>query len=58
MVLAMVGAFVGCRSEVKSTKDSVKVEVDVPKVEVKKTPDLNPSTDDDVDVKTSSGDAK
>jgi hypothetical protein len=45
---------VGCRAEVKPTKDSTKIEVEVPKVEVKKTPDLDPRTDDDVDVKTPS----
>lgn len=43
---------VGCRAEVKSTPNSNKIEVEVPKVEVNKTPDLNPQTDDDVDVKT------
>jgi hypothetical protein len=43
---------VGCRAEVKSTPDSNKIEVEVPKVEVNKTPDLDPKTDDDVDVKT------
>jgi hypothetical protein len=41
----------GCRGDVKKTEDSVKVEAELPKVEVKKTPDLDPKTDDDVDIK-------
>ena len=45
-------ALVGCRAEVKTTKDSTKVEAELPKVEINKTPDLDPKTDDDVDVKT------
>jgi hypothetical protein len=52
ILLAVVVTSAGCRSEVSTTKDSTKVEVEVPKVEVKKTPDLDPRTDDDVDVKT------
>ena len=45
--------FVGCRGDVKETPDSVKVEVEVPKVEIgNKAPDANPRTDDDVDVDT------
>jgi hypothetical protein len=47
--VAMAGP--GCSADVKTTPDSTKVEVEVPKVEVNKTPDLNPATDDDVDVK-------
>ena len=49
-------SLVGCRAEVKSTPNSIKVEVEVPKVEIKKTPDLNPKTDDDVDIKTPTAD--
>lgn len=49
-VMAMTAA--GCTAKTKTTEDSTKVEVELPKVEVKKTPDLDPRTDDDVDVKT------
>jgi hypothetical protein len=43
----------GCTSDVKTTDDSIKVEAEVPKVEVgEETPDLDPRTDDDVDVDT------
>lgn len=45
-------SLVGCRAEVKPSNDSTKVEIEVPKVEVKKTPDLDPRTDHDVDIKT------
>ena len=43
---------VGCAGDVKTTEDSTKVEVEVPKVEVKGTPDLDPRTDHDVDIDT------
>jgi len=52
ILLVAAFTFTGCRSEVSTTKDSVRIEAEVPKVEVKKTPDLDPRTDDDVDVKT------
>ena len=43
----------GCSAEVKTTDDSTKVEVEGPKLEVGDKPvDLDPSTDDDVDVDT------
>jgi hypothetical protein len=42
----------GCTGDVSTTPNSVKIEGEVPKIEVKKTPDLDPRTDDDVDVKT------
>lgn len=42
----------GCRAKVEPTADSVKIEAEVPKIEIKKTPDLDPRTDDDVDIKT------
>ena len=51
-IVSLVVVQFGCRTEVKTTKDSVKVEAELPKVEVKKTPDLDPRTDDDVDIKT------
>ena len=55
MCLALVltsFSLVGCKAEVKQTPNSNKLEVEVPKVEINKTPDLNPKTDDDVDIKT------
>jgi hypothetical protein len=51
MMCAALG-LVGCRAEVKETPNSVKIETELPKIEVNKTPDLDPRTDDDVDVKT------
>jgi hypothetical protein len=50
LVLAAVAA--GCTADVQTTNDSVKLEAEVPKIEVKGTPDLNPKTDHDVDVDT------
>jgi hypothetical protein len=55
-LLLISSSLLGCRAEVKSTPDSNKIEVEVPKVEVNKTPDLDPKTDDDVDVKTPGAD--
>jgi hypothetical protein len=52
VALLMALSLVGCRADVKPTENSTKVEVEVPKVEVKRTPDLDPRTDDDVDIKT------
>ena len=43
----------GCTAEVKPTDDSIKFEADLPKVEVgEESPDLDPRTDDDVDIDT------
>jgi len=43
----------GCSAKVETTDDSTKVEAEVPKVELGDKPvDLDPSTDDDVDVDT------
>jgi hypothetical protein len=43
----------GCTGDVQTTDDSVKIEAEVPKVEVgDETPDLDPRTDDDVDIDT------
>jgi hypothetical protein len=51
--LALALATAGCRADVKTTDDSTKVEVEMPKVEVgDKAPDLDPRTDDDIDVDT------
>lgn len=52
LLIAMGMTGVGCTGDVRTTPDSVKVEAEVPKVEVKKTPDLDPRTDADVDIKT------
>jgi hypothetical protein len=46
-------ALAGCTGDVETTDDSIKTEIETPKVEVgDKTPDLDPRTDDDVDVDT------
>ena len=45
-------SLIACRAEVKPSNDSTKVEIEGPKVEIKKTPDLDPRTDHDVDIKT------
>jgi hypothetical protein len=53
LALALALPTIGCTGDVTPTDDSVKVEVEVPKVEVgDKTPDLDPSTDDDIDIDT------
>jgi hypothetical protein len=45
--------FAGCTSSVEETEDSVRIEVEIPKVETgEQPPDLDPGTDDDVDVDT------
>ena len=46
-------AVLGCTADVNTTEDSVQMEAEVPKVEVgDETPDLDPTTDDDVDIDT------
>jgi hypothetical protein len=54
LVLAMaLATTLGCKAEVSQTEDSTKLDVEGPKVEVgEKSPDLDPRTDDDVDVDT------
>jgi hypothetical protein len=43
----------GCTAEVSETPDSTKIEVETPEVDVGEAPvDLDPSTDDDIDVDT------
>jgi hypothetical protein len=50
---AILGIAIGCTGNVETTDDSVKIEAEVPKVEVgDETPDLDPRTDDDVDIDT------
>jgi hypothetical protein len=52
-VLALVLLLPGCQAGVETTDDSVRVGAEVPKVEVGDKPvDLDPSTDEDVDVDT------
>ncbi len=51
--LAIVCAVWGCSAKVETTDDSTKVEAEGPKIEVGDQPvDLDPSTDDDVDIDT------
>ncbi len=46
-------AATGCTGDVATTDDSIKMEAEIPKVEIgDEAPDLDPSTDDDVDVDT------
>lgn len=50
---ALLAVAAGCTGDVKTTDDSIKLETEIPKVEVgPETPDLNPKTDDDVDIDT------
>jgi hypothetical protein len=51
--IPIAAALIGCRAEVETTDDSHQIEVEVPKVDVGDEPvDLDPATDDDVDVDT------
>ena len=51
--LVTAAAAIGCTADVETTDDAHKIEVEVPKVEVGDEPvDLDPRTDDDVDVDT------
>jgi hypothetical protein len=51
--LLLALATTGCTGNVETTDDSVKMEAEVPKVEVgDEAPDLDPATDDDVDIDT------
>ena len=56
IMLSLPPLLIGCRAEVKPSDDSTKVQVEIPKVEIKKTPDLDPRTDHDVDIKTPTSD--
>ena len=50
---AILAVALGCSSNVETTDDSTKIEAEVPKVEVgDEAPDLDPGTDDDVDIDT------
>jgi hypothetical protein len=53
LLLAAAAALVGCTGDAKETDDSVHLETDLPKVEIGEGDvDLNPKTDDDVDIDT------
>lgn len=44
---------IGCSASVETTEDSTKLEAEVPKLELGDKPvDLDPATDDDVDIDT------
>lgn len=50
---AILVVALGCTGNFETTDDSTKIEAEVPKVEVgDETPDLDPRTDDDVDIDT------
>ena len=52
LLLIAVGTF-GCSGRVATTEDSVRVEGEVPKVEVGDAPiDMDPRTDGDIDIDT------
>jgi hypothetical protein len=53
LVLFAAAALAGCTGDVQETDDSTRIEADVPKVEIGEGDvDLNPATDDDVDIDT------
>ena len=50
---ALVSSIFGCSAKVEETEDSTKTTVEAPKLEVGEKPvDLDPKTDDDVDIDT------
>jgi hypothetical protein len=53
LLLGVALAIAGCAAEVETTDDSERVSVEVPKVETGDQPvDLDPGTDEDIDVDT------
>jgi hypothetical protein len=51
--LALCLLVCGCTADVQTTDDATRVTVETPKVETSgQQPDLNPATDDDVDIDT------
>jgi hypothetical protein len=53
VVLSLAMGAMGCTGNVETTDDSVRLEANVPKVEMgDKSVDLDPGTDDDVDIDT------
>ena len=52
-LLAALSVFCGCSADVETTGDSTRVEVEGPELEVGDKPaDLDPSSDEDIDVDT------
>jgi hypothetical protein len=53
LFILIAAAVTGCSGDVTTTDDSTHLETEVPKVEVgDQKPDLDPRTDDDIDVDT------
>lgn len=53
LLLIVPLTFTGCTGDVETTDDSIQMEAEMPKVETgEEDVDLDPSTDDDVDVET------
>ena len=53
MLVALAPFSLGCTGDVETTDDSTKLELEGPKVEIgEEDPDLDPTTDDDVDIDT------
>ncbi len=53
VLFAAIPFTVGCDGSASTTDDSTKIEFEIPKVEVGDAPlDLDPTTDDDVDIDT------
>ena len=51
--LAAALGTMGCTADIEPTDDSVRFEAEVPKIEVgQQDPDLDPATDDDIDIDT------
>jgi hypothetical protein len=53
LFILMAMAVAGCSGNVETTDDSTRIDTELPKVEVgDQKPDLDPRTDDDIDVDT------
>ena len=53
LALGLAISMLGCTAKVEPTEDSTRVEVEVPKLEIGEQPaDLDPATDEDVDIDT------
>jgi hypothetical protein len=53
VAIAILCSTVGCSAKVETTDDSTKIEAEGPKLEVGDKPlDMDPSTDEDVDIDT------
>jgi hypothetical protein len=51
-LVCVVLSLAGCTADLEETNDSMKMNIEVPKIETNESPDLNPATDDDIDVDT------